>query len=111
MIGHNLIDLSSDDNANSNDNEDEDDDDDGGFLDGLSDDISDRVDDLRGDVEDQLNDITGDVADRLADALGISEWYSIHIQAACEGQYEPNATDPSPSLNVTNCSGSTPTCK
>lgn len=99
MLGHNLLDVSDD--ASANEKEDEGD---GGFLDR----ISDKWDEVKDDVKEGINDITGSIADELADTLGISEWYSIHVMEACEGQYKPNATNPSAGLNVTNCTDSSP---
>ncbi|KAF4963695.1 hypothetical protein FSARC_8339 [Fusarium sarcochroum] len=98
MIGHNLLDIDSD--ASTSDNEDEDD----GFF-GK---VTDKWNDIKDDVKEKINDITGDVADELADTIGISEWYSIHVMATCDGQYKPNATDPGAGYNVTDCTNSAP---
>lgn len=106
MIGQNMIDLDDDeeDSAGSQDS-----DDDGSFLGDIKDDVKGKLDDLKGDLEDTANDISNDIADRLADELGVSDWYSVHIMSGCKGQFEPNATDASPSLNVTDCTEGTPT--
>lgn len=77
----------------------------------LEDDVKDNLGDLEDDIKNKTNNITNEVAEQLADRLGISDWYSIHIMSACHGNWEPNATDSSPSLNVTDCSNTTPTCK
>lgn len=104
-----MIDLTSSDDDNS-DNSNDDDDDDGGFFDDLGDDIKDKWDDIEQDLEDGLNNITGSIADELADELGISEWYSIHVMAACEGFYKGNVTA-SKGLNITNCTETAPNRK
>ncbi|KAI8962186.1 actin cortical patch SUR7/pH-response regulator pali [Daldinia sp. FL1419] len=70
---------------------------------GLWDDIQDGLDDIEGQLTDGLNDIANDVADRLSQELGISQWYSIHVMTACEGNFAPNATSPDASYNTTNC--------
>lgn len=51
-----------------------------------------------------LNDIGNDIADKLADELGIDQFYSIHVMDLCQGEFEPNATSPHASLNITECS-------
>jgi len=72
--------------------------------------IFDKIGDVAGDafdkLSDELNDIGNSAADKLAEALGISEWYSLHLMDSCEGGFTPNATSPSPGLNVTNCTDS-----
>lgn len=96
MIGQDLI--SSDSGSN------EEEEDDGGFLD----DIKDTFDDVKDSVIDEVNDLVGGAVDDVANALGISDWYSIHVMDACEGQFEPNATADGTSLNVTDCTNSKP---
>lgn len=79
-----------------------------------SDDTEDRggigglIDDIQDGAADLLNDIGNNIADRLADELGISQWYSVHLMTLCRGEFEPNATDPSPDHNVTSCTKSSP---
>ncbi|KAH7019194.1 actin cortical patch SUR7/pH-response regulator pali [Ilyonectria destructans] len=97
MLGHNILDSSSDSSSDSDDS-------DGGILDTLKD----KWDEAKDEVKDAINDITGEIADQLADALGISEWYSIHVMDACEGLFKPNATSPGAGLNVTDCTQSPP---
>ncbi|KAF5569809.1 hypothetical protein FPHYL_1798 [Fusarium phyllophilum] len=97
MIGHNVLDTDSD--ASSNDNDEDD-----GFF-GK---VTDKWNEVKDDVKGKINDITGDVADKLADTIGISEWYSIHVMATCDGQYKPDATSPGAGYNVTNCTNSAP---
>ncbi|KAF5615797.1 hypothetical protein F52700_13233 [Fusarium sp. NRRL 52700] len=97
MIGHNVLDTDSD--ASSNDSDEDD-----GFF-GK---VTDKWNEVKDDVKGKINDITGDVADKLADTIGISEWYSIHVMATCDGQYKPNATSPGAGYNVTNCTNSAP---
>ncbi|KAF7544901.1 hypothetical protein G7Z17_g9589 [Cylindrodendrum hubeiense] len=97
MLGHNILDTSSDSSSDDDDN-------DGGLLDTLGD----KLDDIKDEITDTINDITGEIADQLADALGIHEWYSIHVMDACEGYFKPNATSPGAGLNVTGCTQSPP---
>ncbi|CAJ0549118.1 Ff.00g027310.m01.CDS01 [Fusarium sp. VM40] len=97
MIGHNLLDTNS--SASTNDNNEDD-----GFFDK----VTDKWNEVKDDVKGKINEITGDVADKLADTIGVSEWYSIHIMATCDGQYKPNATNPGAGYNVTNCTNSAP---
>ncbi|KAH8681361.1 actin cortical patch SUR7/pH-response regulator pali [Xylariales sp. PMI_506] len=54
-------------------------------------------------IENGLDDLEGDVADELSAALGISQWYSLHLTTACEGNFAPNATTPGATYNTTNC--------
>ncbi|KAF5027527.1 hypothetical protein F66182_344, partial [Fusarium sp. NRRL 66182] len=70
--------------------------------------LTDKFNQVKGEVQEQVNEITGNVADELADTLGISEWYSIHVMTTCDGQYEPNATNPNAGYNVTECTKSAP---
>ncbi|KAI1447645.1 hypothetical protein F5Y02DRAFT_415643 [Annulohypoxylon stygium] len=65
-------------------------------------------DDIEGAITDQLNDIIGDVADELSKELGISQWYSIHVMTACEGNFAPNATNADAWYNTTNCTAQAP---
>ncbi|KAI1468681.1 actin cortical patch SUR7/pH-response regulator pali [Daldinia caldariorum] len=67
------------------------------------DDIQDGLDDIEGQITDELNDIANDVADQLSRELGISQWYSVHVMTACEGNFAPNATSPGAWYNTTNC--------
>lgn len=95
MVGQRLISKDSD---NKDDKDDDDDDDDGIF-----DSLKDKFDDVKDSVVDEVDDLVGDAVDGVANAIGISDWYSIHIMDTCEGNFKPNATAPSPSLNITNC--------
>ncbi|KAI4865118.1 hypothetical protein F4820DRAFT_308555 [Hypoxylon rubiginosum] len=70
--------------------------------------IEDGLDDLGDDITDELNDIANDVADRLSAELGISQWYSLHVMTACEGNFAPNATSPGAWYNTTNCTAQSP---
>ncbi|KAI1656690.1 actin cortical patch SUR7/pH-response regulator pali [Daldinia decipiens] len=67
------------------------------------DDIQDGLDDIESQIIDELNDIANDIADQLSRELGISQWYSIHVMTACEGNFAPNATSPGAWYNTTNC--------
>jgi len=62
-------------------------------------------------IDDGLNDIGNDIADKLAHALGVSQWYSMHLMDMCEGNFAPNASTPGAWLNVTNCTGQAPPSK
>ncbi|KAI1207966.1 uncharacterized protein F4807DRAFT_160689 [Annulohypoxylon truncatum] len=65
-------------------------------------------DDIEGAITDELNDIIGDVADKLSQELGISQWYSLHVMTACEGNFAPNATSQGAWYNTTNCTAQSP---
>ncbi|KAK8106267.1 hypothetical protein PG999_009626 [Apiospora kogelbergensis] len=58
---------------------------------------------LESSITDELNEIGNDIADKLSAELGISQWYSLHVMNACEGNYAPNATSPGAWFNQTNC--------
>ncbi|CAH0015604.1 unnamed protein product [Clonostachys rhizophaga] len=94
-IGYDVIKSSSSNNSSNSD-------DDGGFLDSLKD----KWNDVKQDVTEKINDVVGDVAGDVAESIGISEWYSIHVMNACEGDYSPNSTVSGASLNITNCTTS-----
>lgn len=100
MIGHNVLDTDS--SASTNDNKDDD-----GFFGA----VKGKWNEVKDDIKGKINDVTGDIADELADTIGISEWYSIHVMATCDGQYKPNATSPGAGFNVTNCTNSAPESK
>lgn len=101
-LGYNLVDNTFNFGGDDN-NPDTQEDGDGGFLDDIVDGVRDTVNDVTDSVQDFLNDAGNEVAERLAQELGISEWYSIHVLTACEGNFSPNATDPDPGLNTTDC--------
>ncbi|KAI2469862.1 hypothetical protein F4781DRAFT_442258 [Annulohypoxylon bovei var. microspora] len=65
-------------------------------------------DDIEGEITDQLNDIANDIADELSKELGISQWYSLHVMTACEGNFAPNATSKGAWYNTTNCTAQSP---
>ena len=100
MIGQDLF-------SKDSDKEEEDDDGHGGWLGN----IKDKFDDVKDSAKDELNDLVGDAADDVANALGISDWYSIHVMNACEGDFKPNATASSTSLNITNCTETSAGCE
>jgi hypothetical protein len=79
--------------------------DEGGFLDG----VKDTLGDVKDSAIDKINDLVGDSVGEVATALGISEWYSIHVMSLCEGDFEPNGTASSLSLNISKCTNSPPT--
>jgi hypothetical protein len=114
MVGHDLFDLTSDGEAEeeAEADSDDDDDEDSSWFDDITGDISDTVsdafDDVQGLVEDTLNNVTASAADAVAEALGISEWFSIHVMTACQGMYEPDASASDPGLNTTDCTGAAP---
>ena len=75
---------------------------------GILGEIEGALDKVKQDLEQEVDKLAGDVADVLSAALGIHEWYSIHIMDACEGSYEPNATAQDPGLNTTHCTAAAP---
>jgi hypothetical protein len=104
-LGYNLVDNVftfdiGDDNNSSNDNDND------SLLDDLLDGAKDVLDDVADSIQDWANDVGNGIADRLADELGVSEWYSAHVMAACQGGFTPNATAPDAGYNVTDCTGS-----
>ncbi|PNY25028.1 Uncharacterized protein TCAP_05033 [Tolypocladium capitatum] len=100
MIGRNLLDKAKDGGKDAGKS--------GSAKDGLLGDIKNWWDDAKGGAKDQINGIKGAAADKLAGKLGVSQWYSLHIMDSCEGNWSPNATALEPSLNVTNCTASSP---
>ncbi|KAH9883240.1 hypothetical protein F4778DRAFT_744733 [Xylariomycetidae sp. FL2044] len=81
------------------------------LWDKVTDGLEDFGDDVRDKIEDEINDIANDAADELAEALGISQWYSLHVMNWCEGVFSPNATDPNSWYNTTNCTAQQPGVK
>lgn len=63
----------------------------------------DAVDDVKDELTEELNEIANGAVDKLTEVLGISQWYSFHIMAACQGDFAPNFTDPAAWFNTTNC--------
>ncbi|KAK6192987.1 hypothetical protein LQW54_012911 [Pestalotiopsis sp. IQ-011] len=61
------------------------------------------VETLASEISDELSDIENDIADKLSAELGISQWYSLHVMTACEGNFAPNATSAGAWYNTTNC--------
>ncbi|KAI9799475.1 MAG: hypothetical protein M1833_003997 [Piccolia ochrophora] len=51
-----------------------------------------------------VDNVTDTVADFVVDALGISEFYSVHLLDYCQGSYTPSPTDEDAEKNVTYCS-------
>ena len=74
----------------------------GGILGSLEGELQDLENDLKNDLKGAIHD--------LAQALGIHDFYSVHLLDYCEGYYEPgplaNATE-TPWKNVTSCSNGT----
>lgn len=97
-IGYDMISSDGGDEASTEEEED----DDSSFFDN----IQDTWDEAKENVIDELNDLVGDMTGNVADAIGISEWYSLHVMDGCEGNYSPNSTAEDVSLNITQCSGS-----
>jgi hypothetical protein len=113
-LGYNLVDNvfnfgGGDDNNNNNSSDNNDDG--GSLLDNIVNGAKDVVDGVTDKVEDWANDIGNEIADRLAEELGVSEWYSVHVMTACQGDFTPNATAPDAGYNTTNCTGSALGCK
>jgi len=65
--------------------------------------ITGEIHNITSTIEGDLNGLINDAADDLAKALGIQEWYSLHLMDMCYGTYSPNATAHGASMNVTNC--------
>jgi len=65
--------------------------------------ITGEIDNVTSSIESDLDGLIDDLADDLAKALGIKQWYSLHMMDGCEGVYSPNATSKGASYNVTNC--------
>lgn len=65
-------------------------------ADNITDKLSDKFDDLKDDLQDSA-------ANRLAEALGIQEWYSLHLLDMCMGNYAPNVTEEGARKNATQC--------
>lgn len=101
-IGYDILSSGSD-----GEEESQEEDDDSSFWDT----IEETWDDAKESVIDEINDIVGDIAGDIAETLGISEWYSLHVMDACEGNYSPNSTAEGASLNITECTGSQAGCK
>ncbi|RKF83424.1 putative sur7 protein [Golovinomyces cichoracearum] len=55
-------------------------------------------------ITDQVDGILNNVIDDLSRSLGIQQWYGWHLRNFCEGMYKPNATSPSATFDVTDCS-------
>lgn len=100
-IGYNLVDFGNDEENNQDTEEDEDD---GGFFDDIVDGAEDAVDDLQDSVQDQLNELGNAAADELAEALGLNEWYSMHVMTVCQGLYKPESNN----LNISHCNNTAP---
>lgn len=66
------------------------------------------IDDLSDGVTEFINDLGNNIVDHFSDELGISQWYSIHLMTMCSGDYAPNATDPDANHNVTSCTKQKP---
>jgi len=75
----------------------------GNDIDGIGGDISGVFDNLTSSLQNELIAIEDDLADDLAQALGIDQWYSMHLMDMCYGYYKPNATAAGASLNISNC--------
>jgi hypothetical protein len=103
MLGQNI--LKNDDNSASSSNDTSDGDD------SIFDKFKHKVHDIGSDVKGKIGDITGDIIEDIAGELGISDWYSIHIMNACQGEFGANATTTHFMLNVTNCTQSAPASK
>ncbi|KAK1248331.1 hypothetical protein MKX08_006551 [Trichoderma sp. CBMAI-0020] len=56
----------------------------------------------RDSLDDAFGDLFNNLTANMAGLLGISDWYSIHIINACQGEFVHNATS-SGSLNTTSC--------
>lgn len=66
--------------------------------------LSGIIDDVKDKAADTLNQVGNRIADRLTEELGIEEWYSIHIQEFCQGNFRNGSA----SFDVLNCTMSRP---
>ena len=66
---------------------------DGGFFDNLI-----------NDAQDAANDLISDAADEAAEALGLADFYAVHVMNYCDGFFKGNATDKNAGKNTTECS-------
>ncbi|PKS07286.1 hypothetical protein jhhlp_005888 [Lomentospora prolificans] len=69
----------------------------GGILSGVLDDAKEKV-------TDKINDVGNSIAGKIAEELGIDEWYSIHIQEFCQGNFKNDSSG----FEVLNCTASSP---
>lgn len=72
--------------------------------------ITGQISNITASIQSEMYAIEGDVADRLSGAIGIRQWYSLHVMEYCEGTYSPNATAKTATPNVTMCSNQTAMC-
>lgn len=98
MLGQNL--LPSDNKSDSSNDDDGDD--------SIWDKVKDKVHDIGDDAKGKINDLAGDIIGDIAGEIGVSDWYSLHIMNACQGNFGANATATHFQLNVTNCTQSSP---
>lgn len=57
-------------------------------------------------ISNEVSALVGGVADEVTHALGVGDWYSLHVMDACEGYYKTGS-----SYNVTSCTASGPNSK
>ncbi|KAH6894147.1 actin cortical patch SUR7/pH-response regulator pali [Thelonectria olida] len=93
MLGHSLLASESSSSSSDDDNDD----------DGLFEDLKDKWNEVKDDIIDEINNVTSQIVDEWAEALGIAEWYSLHVVNVCEGYYKGNATNKNAGLNITHC--------
>ncbi|KAH7017598.1 actin cortical patch SUR7/pH-response regulator pali [Ilyonectria destructans] len=96
QLGQNMIDLPGNDNSTISKGDRSD-----GILDTLTDKRKEITDEVMVTVEDGLNAVTSYVVDELTEAIGISEWYSLHVLDFCHGFFTPNTSNPSAGFNIT----------
>ena len=61
---------------------------------------------LGNDIEQGINNILNDVTSDIASALGLPDFFKVHVTDFCQGTYSPNATARHAKANVTECSNS-----
>jgi hypothetical protein len=113
MVGHEIFNFTADgEELNQEEESDSDEDEDSSWFDNITDPITDTASDAWDDtlafVEDTLNDATASAADAVAEALGISEWFSLHVMTACQGMYTPDASANDAGFNITSCTDAAP---
>ncbi|KAG9237796.1 actin cortical patch SUR7/pH-response regulator pali [Amylocarpus encephaloides] len=79
----------------------------GSLISGAKDCVEGAASNAVDEIQNIANEVAGDIVDKLSQKIGIKQFYSLHLMNRCEGNYKPNATDPSASKNVTKCSNQT----
>ena len=70
---------------------------------GLLGDLKGAIGDTKNGIENELKELKDKTTGEITKALGIPEWYSLHVMNICEGSYTLNPTDNSAALNTSKC--------